>query len=126
MHYVLENNIIAQSTNIVLDYVFADAKLTRQKQPPLLSGQFQIRRVIDTANIDSSNSGGRDIDVPVSQPQQQPRVSPLCRCHPSRAELELQVYGRGHLEAMDVSNGRRTICLPLSMVSVCTGTPTGP
>ena len=115
MHYVLESNIIAQSTNIVLDYVFADAKLTRQKQPPLLSGQFRIRRVIDTANIDSSNSGGRDIDVPVSQPQQQPRVSPLCHCHchPSRAELELQVYGRGHLEAMDVSNGRRTICLPL-------------
>jgi hypothetical protein len=68
MHYVLENDIITQYTNIVLDYISADAKLTQaqQWQPPLLPEQFVIRRVIDTANADS--------DVPVGQPQQ-PRVS---------------------------------------------------
>ena len=93
-HMVAEDHINFRIEKVLLDYGFGDDKTSRT---PLVApaDTLLVRRIYD---IGSS---------PEHFP---PAVTPLCFNHPLRGELELETFGRSHLEQFD---SRRTISLPL-------------
>ena len=95
-HMVAEDNIDRQIELVFLDYSFNDKKLdTTHLRPTAPTGALIIRRIHD---IGSS---------PEHFP---PIITPLCYSHPLRGELELETFGRAHLERFSQP---KTISLPL-------------
>jgi hypothetical protein len=100
-HLVREDHIIRRLDQVFLDYSFGDEKLEparlRQSAPP--DTALIIRRIHDI---------GPDPE------QFPPSITPLCKNHPLRGELELEVFGRAHLERFDRSQSQfKIVSLPL-------------
>jgi hypothetical protein len=99
-HLVTEDHIIRR-LEVFLDYSLDDEKLDRSRPrtsaPP--SAALIIRRIYDS---------GTD---PERFP---PSITPLCKNYPLRGELELETFGRAHLERFDLSQSQsKTVSLPL-------------
>ena len=96
-HYVSENQVRAKQTNVVLDYYFEDRNISPRPAPTIQPEHILIRRVFDLLDASSGEFN----------------ITPLCKYHPLRGELELQAFGRDHLEAFDSTlTGRKTVSLP--------------
>ena len=95
-HFISEEDVGVQVTNVVLNYLFQDDKL--RFTPPSEDGFLLIRRVHDDLNDSAAL----------------PMITSLCKCHPIRGELEIKTYGRQYLEQFDKNlSGRKTISIPL-------------
>ena len=101
-HFLREDRVGKRETKVILDYNFQDDKLLplakRMGQSTAdLADHTLIRRIYDRGNDPTK-----------------PIVRPLCKSNPLRAELELQTFGRDHLEAFDYKRtNRKTISVPL-------------
>jgi hypothetical protein len=104
-HFLREDRVGERETKVVLDYNFQDDKLLplARRAPWMgrsageLADHILIRRIYDYGNDPTK-----------------PIVRPLCKSNPLRGELELQAFGRDHLEAFDSKRtNRKTISVPL-------------
>lgn len=98
-HFIQPEQIqaIRPSDSIVLDNTLGDDRLQPQRLLTPAPGQVLIRRVHDY--IEQENEAV---------------ITPLCKCHPIRGELEIKAYGRDYFKSLGVSSAgrRRVISLP--------------
>lgn len=101
--YCRESSIGQRVVDVALDYTFQDIKIVPRPLPPVSgTAALLIRRIIDFGSTP-------------------PTVTPLCLNHPIRGELEIQAFGRTHLETLDrtwscrnrSTGPRRTLSIPL-------------
>lgn len=85
---------IGHRFGVALDYVFGNDKLANRPEPSFTESLL-LRRIIDFT--DASNA----------------TVTPLCLNHPIRGELEIQTFGRTHMESLDSRRGQTIMSLPL-------------
>jgi hypothetical protein len=97
IHFILEEHVGHHFTQVVFDHFFQDDRLIARPPPHVPNGALLIRRIHD-----------HEIEPRL------PSITPLCKSHPIRGELELLTYGREHLEQFDTKiSGRKTISVPL-------------
>jgi hypothetical protein len=100
-YLVPEDHIIHRLDQVFLDYSFGDEKLepSRPRPSPPPGTALILRRIHDI--------GADPEHFPLS-------ITPLCKNHPLRGELELETFGRAHLERFDQSRSQsKTVSLPL-------------
>jgi len=97
-HFVREDHINYR-IDVFLDYGFQDEKLNPDRPRPYPPNTLIIRRIHDL--------GAEPEHFP-------PLITPLCKSHPLRGELEIKTFGREHLERFDQSRSNMTtVSLPL-------------
>ena len=97
-HFVREDHINYR-VDVFLDYGFQDEKLNPDRPRPYPPNTLIIRRIHDL--------GAEPEHFP-------PLITPLCKSHPLRGELEIKTFGREHLERFDQSRSNMTtVSLPL-------------
>ena len=96
-HMIAEDHITSRIDTVFLDYFFNDDKLNPGSRRPVAPPQSTliIRRIHDI--------GAYPEHFP-------PSITPLCKSHPLRGELELETFGRAHFERFDQL---KTVSLPL-------------
>ncbi|OXV05389.1 hypothetical protein Egran_06843 [Elaphomyces granulatus] len=96
-HYLTEDHVNSRILCVFLDYYFFDDRLDPDRpRPSAPPDALLIRRIHDVGPDPGNNSS--------------PSITPLCKSHPLRGELELEAYGRAHFEQFDRV---RTVSLPL-------------
>jgi hypothetical protein len=98
VYYITEANVI-ERFDVDLDYNFGEDKDKLPQAATYVPGSlFFVRRQVDDMTLDFEEM----------------QITPICRLHPLRAELELKEYGRGLFrEKWDISKGNKCISVPV-------------